>query len=113
MRKATTSPHKRVRGDNAMRLLMEQARMLLEEADDTACFARNRELMLQTSLQGRRHASLTNDLTVLVRRPRCCCRSGLDDDQERAQAKQYRFQNVYLLSGDRGAAHHGGRSCHA
>lgn len=105
--------HKRLPGDNATCLLAEDARMPLEEADDAACLALGSQFAMQKSLQGSMHTTMTNERTMVLRVPRCCCRSGLHDDQERAQAKQYGFQNVYLLSGDRGAAHHEGRSCHA
>jgi len=79
-RKLALRSHKRLPGDNAMCLLVEEPGVLLERADDAACLAFGGDFPMEKSLQGSMPATVTNDWTMVLRVPRRCCRSGLDDD---------------------------------
>ena len=67
--------------------------MLLEEANGATRLACDHEVTMETGLQ---RAARTN-LHRCRTRPRGArfrCRSGLHDDEERAQANEYDFQNL-------------------
>jgi hypothetical protein len=82
-----------------------------EEVDDGSLLACQHELSLESRLQGLDAMFALCRLPSIRRFFPVRFRSGLCHEYERAQANESGFQNLYLLIGDRGAAHAQGRSC--
>jgi hypothetical protein len=106
---STFRVRKRRPGDNTVLLRMEKSAMRLEEPHDASRLPLDDKLSLESNFQGglvavRRHA---RGLGRMVQRR---CRSGLGDDEQRAQASEYGFQNLPPGWGQ-GRGPPGGRSC--